>query len=113
MVSWGRSFLLAVKVILFSIIWYIIGGIIIGVGVLLSGASLPRSLSDISAINIAGSIVALIVSAIGGIIIGLGATASLIKVTIDESVKEAWQTQYYYQSYQPTPPPGPPQPPPY
>ena len=112
LVGWGRSFVLAFKVLVYSIFWYIIGGILVGIGVYLGGSEIIHYLqnTDISQLSISGflsgsglSIFSLITSVlliiIGSIIIGLGATASLIKVTSDASLEDV------YRRRQPLPPP--------
>ncbi|RLE60454.1 MAG: hypothetical protein DRJ32_02880 [Thermoprotei archaeon] len=110
MAGWGRSFWLAIKVIVFSILWSIIGGIIFYVGLLLGGSSLITYLitmdfTSLSELNLASIIVGVILVAIGLFIISLGSLASVIKVTSDEGVNECYKMMYY-RGTPGMPPPG-------
>jgi len=102
MVSWGRAFFLALKAFIYAILWYIIGGILIFSGMYLAGLSFPFSPTGFGSVpNLSfsvTSILGIILMIIGMIIIIFGATASLIKVAVDEIEKRR-------PSYQPPPPP--------
>lgn len=85
MVSWGRSFLVALKIVVFSIVWSIIGGII-SFGVTLAMFPLSTAINPNNPTSILVFLLPLFL--IGGIISGLGIIATLVKFTIDESVEE-------------------------
>jgi len=89
MVSWGRAFFLALKALVYAILWYILGFIFIGAGVFLSRFSLipltPYGIRRPSFPSDFTVIVGIILIIIGTIIIIFGATASLIKVAVDEA----------------------------
>jgi hypothetical protein len=85
MVSWGRAFGTALDIVLMSIVWYIIGIVIIalgGVGVFLTALSSPYFLINPLAYlpNLAVPLIALI---IGGAMIYLGQMATLLKYSAE------------------------------
>jgi len=100
MISWGRAFVLALKAVVYSILWYIIGGILLFVGASLMGMAYVPFLYNISEglgglAFIAGGIT--IIASL--IIMSLGSIASLIKVSVDELGRIG-----YYQSTMTAPP---------
>lgn len=103
MVSWSRSFILAIKAVIYAVLWYVVGGIVFilgmftaGVGFMYIGAK-PQ-LPFISGTGILGMILMLV----GLVIMFLGTTASVIKVAVDEAEKLRGYPQY---SRHPLPPP--------
>ena len=89
MVSWSRAFFLALKALVYAILWYILGFILIGAGVSLSGFRLtpltPYGIRRPSFSSGFTAIIGIILIIIGTIIIIFGTTASLIKVAVDEA----------------------------
>ncbi|MGQ4832357.1 MAG: zinc-ribbon domain-containing protein [Candidatus Asgardarchaeia archaeon] len=94
MVSWGRSFLVALKIVIFSIVWSIIGSVISFI-VLFAMIPVSMSVNPNNPTSLIAFFLPLVL--VGGIISGLGIIATLVKFTIDESlneVKKILQSQY-------------------
>lgn len=85
MVSWSRAFKGAAGVVGFSIIWWIIGGIIIGLGAFVSGIGVTSSYSGASFV---GMILGVILMFVGSVISMLGTIASFLKVLPEMVVEE-------------------------
>ncbi len=100
MVSWSRAFFLALKALIYAILWYIIGGILIFSGAWLAGLTIPLTPGMTTPRISYGvmSIIGIILVLIGAITMMFGALASVIKVIADEVVSQR-------RSYQPPPPP--------
>jgi len=100
LVGWGRSFWLAIKATIFTVLWMILGGIIIAVGIILFGEPniinylITLDFASLSALSMVKLIVSVISLIIGWIIIMFGAMASLIKVVTDESFEEVYRRRY-------------------
>ncbi len=116
--GWGTAFKGALKIVVFTIIWAIIGGILIGVGAGMAGIA-PAYLTTTQqqAVGITALIGGFILIIIGAALIGLGGLASFLKVSseiyADEVLaKSAYMRQYYqappaqYAQYPQQPPPG-------
>ncbi|RLE92483.1 MAG: hypothetical protein DRN04_10130 [Thermoprotei archaeon] len=85
MISWGRAFVLAIKAIVYSILWYIVGGVLLFIGVGLMGTAYVPFLYNIAeGLGGLAFIVGVITVIVSLIIMGLGSIASLIKVSVDE-----------------------------
>ena len=85
MVSWGRSFKIALKAFIFGILWLIVGGLIAILG---GGAAVIAALRGGGTISLAGLIGGGFVAFIGAIIAAFGYSASLIKFTIEGAEEE-------------------------
>ncbi len=122
MTGWGTAFKGALKIVVFTIIWAIIGGILIGVGAGMAGIA-PAYLTTTAehqAVGTTALIGGFILIIIGAALIGLGGLASFLKVSseiyADEVLaKSAYMRQYYqqppqYAQYPQQPPPGQPYP---
>ncbi len=78
MASWGRSFILAIKAFIFSIVWMLIGGGLIFFGFSVGGGDmLLGDFDDPDAIT------GLIFLLLGYFILAFGSIASIIKVITD------------------------------
>ncbi|MBU7023262.1 MAG: hypothetical protein HXS40_03765 [Theionarchaea archaeon] len=87
MVSWGRAFKGAAGVVGFSIIWWFVGGILIGIGMFLAGFGFLFSSTTASFM---GTVLGVVLIFIGSIIGMLGTIASFLKV-LPEIVAEEIQ----------------------
>ncbi|OYT30586.1 MAG: hypothetical protein B6U94_06385 [Thermofilum sp. ex4484_79] len=101
MVSWGRSFIVALKILAVSFLWILLGLIIIVlpiigslgtvIGAIESGTP-PSEVVDM----LGGFIVLLsITGLIGGIIMTLGVNATYVKFIVDEAINEMRRTTAY------------------
>jgi len=90
LVSWGNAFKAALRIVAMSIVWYIIGVVIIiaaWAGGGLAALTNPNVLRDpLTILTVLGG--AVIVSIIGGAIIYLGAIASALKYSVELIVDE-------------------------
>jgi hypothetical protein len=89
MVSWSRAFKGAAGVVGFSIIWWFVGGILIGIGMFLAGFGFLFSSTTTSFM---GMILGVVLIFIGSIIGMLGTVASFLKVlpeVIAEEIQKA------------------------
>jgi len=107
-VSWGRSFIVALKIVIFSLVWAILGSVIASVLIFVVMPFMTYSInpSDPTTIIIAFLPIATIV----GIISGLGIIATTVKFIVEESVNEVKQTVFPAaslptQTFTPPPPP--------
>lgn len=115
MVSWGRSFVVALKIFLVTLIWYIIGAVIailptIGVLSVIYYSLLSGTTPDVSTLQstlLGSGIVIAVTVLIGTFIAVIGAIATSVKFITDEAVKEVRRGGYGYRPQ--TPPPMPPQ----
>ena len=82
-VTWGEAFSAAIRATLYTIVWYIIGGIIAGVGAALLLGVIPLPLGGM-AVTIIGSLIIII----GVIIILLGVLAAVLKVLSETVAQE-------------------------
>ncbi|MHA1469189.1 MAG: hypothetical protein ACTSSP_01365, partial [Candidatus Asgardarchaeia archaeon] len=82
MVSWGRSFIVALKIVIFSLVWAILGSVIASVLIFVVMPFMIYSInpSDPTTIIIAFLPIATIV----GIISGLGIIATTVKFIVEE-----------------------------
>jgi len=111
MVSWRRSFVIAIKYLVFAVIWAIVGVVI---GVLMAGAASFDMIEEITAnpgvLAEDPTIIARLVSATLGLIIGaiisyLGLIASFAKYVVGETVrKELEEISFARGAYAPPPP---------
>ncbi|MHA1593720.1 MAG: zinc-ribbon domain-containing protein [Candidatus Baldrarchaeia archaeon] len=107
MPSWGRAFVVAIKVFLVGLIWAIIGQIIIWIGSSMLIAALIPELQHAQrpeeVLPYVGQMVAIMLPllVVGAIITTIGVYATLIKYTVDEAVKECRSIQSQYPAYQP------------
>jgi len=85
MVSWGRAFKGAGGIVGFAIVWWFIGGVVIGAGFYLSGLGYMFSLSPSA--SFAGMLLGFVLILIGTIIGTLGTLAAFVKV-LSEIVAE-------------------------
>ena len=92
MVSWGRSFIVALKIVIFSLVWAILGSVIASVLIFVVMPFMTYSInpSDPTTIIIAFLPITIIV----GIISGLGIIATIVKFIVEESVNEVKQTVF-------------------
>ncbi|MEM3437825.1 MAG: hypothetical protein QXP55_04770 [Nitrososphaerales archaeon] len=90
MVSWGRSFKAALLLLVFTLLWVIVGGVIIFIGMLLipSEAFFFNPITGSFGINWGAIIGAVILWIIGYLIILLGVYASFFKVNTEIIVEE-------------------------
>jgi hypothetical protein len=88
-VSWGRSFRAAVMLIVYSIVWVIVGGIFIIAGIILSAGSVTsmlgifRGVPTIPSFSAGGLLVSVLLFVIGYLIVLFGTMASFFKVQTD------------------------------
>ena len=111
MVSWGRSFVIAIKYLVFAVIWAIVG---IVISVLMAGAAsfgmIQDLMADPSVLVEDPTIVVRLISAALGLIIGaviscLGLIASFAKYVVGETVrKELEEASFAGGAYAPPPP---------
>lgn len=87
MVSWGRAFKGAAGIVGFSIIWWIIGGVLIGLGMFVAGFGFFFSSA---AASFMGMVLGVVLIFIGSVIGMLGTLASFLKV-LPEMVAEEIQ----------------------
>jgi hypothetical protein len=87
MVSWGRAFKGAAGIVGFSIIWWIIGGVLIGLGMFVAGFGFLFSSAGASFM---GMVLGVVLIFIGSVIGMLGTLASFLKV-LPEMVAEEIQ----------------------
>ncbi|MGC1121422.1 MAG: hypothetical protein WBA22_10050 [Candidatus Methanofastidiosia archaeon] len=85
MVSWGRAFKGAAGIVGFSIIWWIIGGILVGAGMFVAGFGF--SFSSVGA-SFFGIILGAVLIFVGSVIGMLGTIASFLKVLPEMVVEE-------------------------
>lgn len=105
MVSWGKAFGTALNIVLMSIVWYIIGIVIIavgGVGVFLAALSNPDFLTNPS-VYLRSLAVHLVAVIIGGAIIYLGGMATLLKYSAELVADEVEEVRGYSRSATPSP----------
>jgi len=113
MVTWSRSFVVALKIFVVSILWYIVGLIIamigvaaLGIGVVSKLSTPPRTPEE--AMAYMGTLgIAFVFLLIGGIVAGFGALATFVKFIVEEAIEE-----YKRELGGPYPPPYPVPPPP-
>ncbi len=111
MPTWGRSFVLALKTIIFGILWGIVGIIIIVIGLLLPMMTNPQYYMNNPNAMVGLMFGSLIFVIIGSVVAALGFYASLIKFTIEEAIKELTGIpQYRPPPVRPVPSPPPPKP---
>ncbi len=116
--GWGTAFKGALKIVAFTIVWAIIGGILIAAGAGMAGVG-PAYMtsSQHQAVGVAALIGGFILIIIGGALISLGGLASFLKVSSEIYANEVlaksayMRQQYYqpppqYQQYPQQPPPG-------
>ncbi len=118
----GTAFKGALKIVVFTIVWAIIGGILIAAGAGMAGLAPAYMASpEHQAVGVTAFIGGVILVIIGAALIGLGGLASFLKVSseiyADEVLaKSAYMRQQYYQpppqyqQYPQQPPPGQPYP---
>ena len=115
MVSWSRSFVVALKIFLVTLIWYIIGIVIailptIGVLSIISSSLLSGTTPDISTLQstlLGSGVIVTVAVLIGTFIAVIGAIATSVKFITDEAVEEVRRSGYYGYRPQPTPTPPP------
>ena len=98
MVTWGRSFAVAFKILLVSVLWYVLGfivGLVIiamtGGATLLTALSSPWHLRDVvlnpwSAYTMVIGVSSAII--IGAVIAAVGSVATMVKYIVEEAVRE-------------------------
>ena len=94
MVSWSRSFVVAIKIVVFSIVWAVVGVIISLIGsasVILALLTNPTAFQGTFSSQTAFGIV-LLTAIIGTIVTALGTIATVVKFTTDEAVKEVFSS---------------------
>jgi len=94
MVSWSRSFMVAIKIVVFSIVWAVVGLIISFIGsasVILAILANPTGFQGTFSNQAAFGIV-LLTAIIGTIVTALGTIATVVKFTTDEAVKEVFSS---------------------
>ena len=99
MVTWGRSFAVAFKILLVSALWYVLGFIaglvlitVTGAATLLTALSSPEYLRDVvlnpwNAYTMVLGISTAII--IGAVIAVVGSIATMVKYIVEEAVREA------------------------
>jgi hypothetical protein len=106
LVSWGNAFKTALRIVLMSIVWYIIGVVIIIAGWAGGGLTAltdPNVLRDpLAILTVLGG--AVIVSIIGGAIIYLGVIASALKYSVELIADEVREGAAAPQHPYPAPP---------
>lgn len=109
MVTWGRSFVVAFKILLVSVIWYVVGFIIALMGIAIMGVGTFLELSGSAATpeeaftRLGGLLAASSIFLIAGVIVAvLGVMATQVKFIVDEAVEEVRGL------LRPLPPPPPP-----
>lgn len=85
MVSWGRAFKGAAGIVGFSIIWWIVGGILVGLGMFVAGIGFSFSYTGTSFL---GMILGAVLMFVGSVIGMLGTVASFLKVLPEMIVEE-------------------------
>lgn len=91
MVSWGRAFKGAAGIIGFAIIWWIVGGILIAVGMMMSGYGMSGFTFRSGAMSFASMGIGIVVAFIGYLIGILGSVAAVLKILpeiVAEEVKQ-------------------------
>ncbi len=117
MTGWGTAFKGALKIVVFTIVWAIIGGILIGIGAGMAGVAPAFMTSgEHQAVGVTALVGGFILIIIGAALIGLGGLASFLKVSseiyADEVLAKSYMRQQYYQAppqypqYPQQPPPG-------
>ncbi|MCD6483477.1 MAG: zinc-ribbon domain-containing protein [Candidatus Odinarchaeota archaeon] len=94
MVSWSRSFMVAIKIVVFSIVWAVVGLIITLIGsasVILAILTNPTAFQG-SFSNQAAFGIVFLTAIIGTIVTALGTIATVVKFTTDEAVKEVFSS---------------------
>ena len=96
MVTWSRSFVVAFKILLVSLIWYVVGLIITLMGIAIMGVGALLELSRSAATpeeafaRLGGLLAASSIFLIAGILVAvLGVMATQVKFIVDEAVEEA------------------------
>jgi len=96
MVTWSRSFVVAFKILLVSLIWYVVGLIITLMGIAIMGVGSFLELSRSAATpeeafaRLGGLLAASSIFLIAGILVAvLGVMATQVKFIVDEAVEEA------------------------
>lgn len=79
MVSWGRAFKGAAGIVGFAIIWWFVGGLIMGAGLLLSGMGFG-TFSFSTAASLMSLVLGVILMLIGSIVGILGTLAAFVKI---------------------------------
>jgi hypothetical protein len=82
-VTWGRAFRAAVMIIVYSIVWVIVGALLIGIGYYFGYSGYTCSTIYNCGYNTNGTIEFIILTIIGVIIMYLGVIASFLKVQTD------------------------------
>lgn len=94
MVSWSRSFMVAIKIVVFSIVWAVVGLIITLIGsasVVFAIFTNPSAFQGTVGNQTAFGII-LITAIAGSIVTALGTIATVVKFTTDEAVKEVFSS---------------------
>ncbi|RLF06169.1 MAG: hypothetical protein DRK00_02415 [Thermoprotei archaeon] len=97
MISWSRAFLLALKVVVYSILWVIVGTALIVVGTIFAGVPLaPQGIWGAYPPPITGvkALVGLVLVILGLFILAFGTLASIIKVAVDEAARIMYRPHY-------------------
>ncbi len=88
MVSWGRAFKGAAGILGFAIIWWFVGGILIGAGLIISGLGLSFAISGGSLINFVVGGILIFIGYIIGILGTLAAYLKILSEIVAEEVKK-------------------------
>lgn len=90
MIPWSRAFLLALKAVVYSVLWVIVGSSLIVLGLTLMGVPLtPQGMWGAGKLAISGAraLAGLALMVMGLFILAFGSLASVIKVSVDEAAR--------------------------
>ena len=105
MAGWGSAFATAFKIVIMSIVWAIIGIILIAIGISMMGMPIMTTATQMPRPYFSGqAIVGLIVALIGYVILLLGTLASFLKYSAEYYAEEVRLRGLGYP--QQGPPPG-------
>lgn len=96
MATWGSAFVVALKILLMSIVWYIIGVIMIVTGFAFMGTALQSLITSIMMgspygapqIDFSGLIAGFVLLVIGFVITALGSIATFLKYSAEYYARE-------------------------
>jgi len=97
MIPWSRAFLLALKAIVYSILWIIVGTALIVVGLIFMGVPLsPQGMWGARLLAVSGikALVGFALAVLGMFILAFGSLASVIKVAVDEAARILYRQRY-------------------
>ncbi len=95
MAGWGSAFAAAFKIVVMSIVWAIIGIVLIAVGFSMMQVPITYPAAHQPMVSLQGSaIVGLIVALVGYVILLLGTLASFLKYSAEYYAEEMRKTPY-------------------